>query len=50
MIWNQNVNNLVRVVAAPAITTGTPYNEYRLIVVISTAPTGKPAVIVSTVA
>jgi len=36
-------------VAAPAITNGTLNAEYRLIMVISTAPTGKPDVIVSTV-
>lgn len=36
-------------VAAPAIAIGTPYNAKRLVIVTSTAPIGKPAVIVSTI-
>lgn len=36
-------------VAAAATTIGTPYKEKRLVMVTSTAPTGKPAVTVSTV-
>ena len=47
--WLQKVSNLVNVVAAPAIASGTPDSEYKFTIVISTAPMGRPEVTVSTV-
>lgn len=49
MIWLQKVKSLDKVVTAPATANGAPYIENMLTIVTSTAPTGKPAVTVSTV-